>query len=454
MKKNGNQDFDVAMGSNDGAEICELVGIYLLYLISQKYPMNDTGLYRDDGLAIVRSNSGRQADQYRKTVTKIMKDNGLRVVVKCNLKIVDYLDITFNLGEGTYKPFKKPNNHPRYVHVESNHPKSILKQIPKSISKRISANSSNETIFNDAAPYYNERLKEAGYSESIKYEGTDEGTQGNYSQRTTTGDRHRMEMDPRNPQTNTTNTQQDPQTRNESAAPRGNRRRNRKRNVIYFNPPFCKSVKTEVGKVFLSLLDKHFNQNHRYHRIFNRNTVKMSYSCVDNMESLIKQHNRKISRCESASEEPTCDCRNPENCPLDGRCGTTNVNYSAEVTHTNGAGSQVSKTYIGLSEPAFKRRYTVHLHTFNNRGTPNDTSLSKYIWNLKDEGYTDFRIKWSIIKRARGYSKSSKTCGLCLSEKLLICEFPNKENLINDRSELVSKCRHFNKHLLRSCKLV
>ena len=143
--------------------------------------MNDTGLYRDDGLAIIRSNSGRQADQYRKTVTKIMKDNGLKVVVKCNLKIVDYLDITFNLSTGTYKPFKKPNKHPRYVHVESNHPRNVLKQIPQSISKRISSNSYNEAIFNEAAPFYNERLKEAGYSEDIKYDRSEEENQQNPS---------------------------------------------------------------------------------------------------------------------------------------------------------------------------------------------------------------------------------------------------------------------------------
>ena len=158
------------MGSNDGAEICELVGIYLLWLIAQKYRMEDTGLYRDDGLAVVRSTRGRQADQYRKTVTKVMKDNGLKALFKCNLKIVDYLDITFDLNTGSYKPFKKPNNNPRYIHVESNHPRNIIKQIPKSISKRISANSSNEAIFKEAAPYYNTRLKEAGYSEVIKYQ--------------------------------------------------------------------------------------------------------------------------------------------------------------------------------------------------------------------------------------------------------------------------------------------
>ena len=409
IKSKGNKDFDVTMGSNDGAEICELVGLYLLSLIAEKYRKEDTGLYRDDGLAIIRSRNGRQADVYRKNITKIMKDNGLKIEVKCNLKSVDYLDITFNLENGTYRPFKKPNNNPRYVHIESNHPQNITKQIPKSISKRISTNSSSEAIFDDAAPYYNDRLREAGYPEEIQY--TDEI---------------------RNTQDRT-------------------RSRNRKRNVIWFNPPFCKSVETNVGRTFLRLVDKHFPRTHKYHKIFNRNTLKVSYSCMDNMENIIKQHNRKVVKPIAAEEERMCDCQRPEDCPLDGKCLTTNVNYSAVVTHSERRENTVKKTYIGVTEPQWKKRYRVHQHTFNNRGTPNDTSLSKYIWELKDRGI-EYNIKWSILKRAPGYRKSSKTCGLCLMEKVLICEFPDKVNLLNDKSELVSKCRHSNKHLLKNCK--
>ena len=239
----------------------------------------------------------------------------------------------------------------------------------------------------------------------------------------------------------------------EEAIPPRRTRRNRKRNIIWFNPPFCKSVETKVGQVFFNLMEKHFPESHRYHKIFNRNTVKVSYSCMDNMECIIKQHNMKVLRT-GPVETPQCDCRNPENCPLDGTCNSTNVNYSAIVEHKDRRGRDISRTYIGVTEPAFKKRYTVHLHTFNNRGTPNDTCLSKYIWKLKDEGITDYTVKWSILKRATGYNKSSKKCGLCLMEKLLICEYPNKESLLNDRSELVSKCRHFNKHLLSDCKRI
>ena len=433
IKNKGNKEFDVAMGSHDGAEICELVGIFILSLIAQKYRKEDTGLYRDDGLSIIRSRSGRQADVYRKDITKIMKDQGLKIEVKSNLKVVDYLDITFNLNDGSYKPFNKPNNNPRYVHVQSSHPPNITKQIPKSISNRISVNSCSEIIFNEAAPYYNNILKNCGYSETISYSGNQINTNENEEQ-----------IAPNEGEGNNNGNETVPEQNM-------NRRRNRNRNVIWFNPPYCKSVETKVGRVFLRLVDKHFGNNHKYHKIFNRNTVKVSYSCMDSMENVIKQHNKKVMGEEKPIQRP-CNCPIKENCPLGNKCLYTNVVYSAVVNHTDSSSNKVvSKTYIGLSEPEWKQRYGVHRHTFNYRSTDNDTSLSKYIWNVRDKGYEP-SVKWSILGRASGYNKSSKTCGLCLLEKLLICEFPDKENLINDRSELVSKCLHFQKHLLKNCK--
>ena len=50
--------FDVTMGAYDGAEVCELVGTYMLFLISEKYNKKDFGLYRDDGLGVVRNKCG------------------------------------------------------------------------------------------------------------------------------------------------------------------------------------------------------------------------------------------------------------------------------------------------------------------------------------------------------------------------------------------------------------
>ncbi len=83
---------------------------------------------------------------------------------------IDFLDIAIDLQIGKYKPFMKPNNMPLYVHKENNHPPSIIKNIPESINRRLSTISSNEEVFNEAAPAYKNALKSSGYEYQLKYE--------------------------------------------------------------------------------------------------------------------------------------------------------------------------------------------------------------------------------------------------------------------------------------------
>ena len=143
IKKKGGL-FDVIMGAFGGAEVCEAVGSFLLCQLSKNYNKKDIGLYRDDGLAIFKNVSGSKAEKIKKDIQKLFKDNHLNITIQCNLKIVNYLDVTFNLSNATYRPFCKPNNEIAYIHKESNHPPSILRQIPLSIESRLSKHSSNE----------------------------------------------------------------------------------------------------------------------------------------------------------------------------------------------------------------------------------------------------------------------------------------------------------------------
>ena len=99
----------------------------------------------------------------------MFQDHHLKLEIKCNLKSVDYLDITFDITTGTHKPFNKINNNPRYINANSNHPPYIVRDIPESVSKRITTNSCNENIFNTANPFYNDILKNCGYKNKIKY---------------------------------------------------------------------------------------------------------------------------------------------------------------------------------------------------------------------------------------------------------------------------------------------
>ena len=93
----------------------------------------------------------------------------MTITIQCNLKTVDFLDVTFDLDNNAYKPFRKDNNKPIYINKHSNHPPSILKQLPKSIEKRISETSSNKDIFDESIKPYKDALKESSFSEALNY---------------------------------------------------------------------------------------------------------------------------------------------------------------------------------------------------------------------------------------------------------------------------------------------
>ena len=192
--KKGSESFDVTMGSWDGAEVCDIVGMYLLSQISD---INlNIGLYRDDGLA-VSALTPRQNELTKKKLCQIFKANGFNITIEANKKSVNFLDVNFNLETETFKPYMKPNQTPVYVHTESNHPPSILKNIPASVNRRLSSISSNEEVFKAAIPPFQEALKKSGHDFELKF----------------------------NPQIN-----------------EEKRKKGRKgRNITYFNPPYSKN---------------------------------------------------------------------------------------------------------------------------------------------------------------------------------------------------------------------
>ena len=116
--------FDVTMGSYDGAEICELVGLYLL---SQLQNLNiNVGLYRDNGLAVTNQKQ-READRAKKKLCSIFKNNDLRIAVEANKKVTDFLDIKLDFHTGSYKPYKKPNDTICSILCQINQPPSNIK---------------------------------------------------------------------------------------------------------------------------------------------------------------------------------------------------------------------------------------------------------------------------------------------------------------------------------------
>ena len=231
------------MGSYDGAELCELIGIYIQSLLESTLEKNLMGLYRDNGLIILRNSNSQQTDKIRKKIISIFKSIDFKIEITTNLTEVDFLDVTFNLVRNTYRPYKKPNDNLKYINTSSNHPPQIIKHLTQTISGRLSRNSSSAEIFEQSKPDYEEALQKCVYKGKLQY----------------------MQ---RNLQQNNT------------------RRRTWK--IIWFKPPFSLNVKTNVAKIFLQLIDTHFPPANKLHKIFNHNTIKFSYSFTQNISQIIK----------------------------------------------------------------------------------------------------------------------------------------------------------------------
>ena len=172
------------------------------------------------------------------------------------------------------------------------------------INKRLTNISSSKKVFDAAIAPYQKALQESGYD-------------------------HKLTYHPEAKQT----------TRN---------KRKRKRNVTWYNPPWNSNLKTNLGRKFLCIVDKCFPKIHPLHKIFNRHTLKLSYSCMPNMKSTIASHNKNIlSNVTPASTQESrdgCNCRNKNECPLEGQCLQTNVVYQATVTSETS-----TESYVGLA---------------------------------------------------------------------------------------------------------
>ena len=190
-----------------------------------------------------------------------------------------------------------------------------------------------------------------------------------------------------------------------------------------------------------------FPRGHALRPIFNRNTLKLSYSCMPNAKSTIDAHNRRLLKqtntSESTSNASLCNCRKKENCPLENQCLTRGIVYQATVTTEQG-----SECYVGLTDTYFKSRFANHKQSFKNEAYSSQTELSKHVWQLK-KAKVDYKIQWKILGRALPYSNATKRCKLCTLETLfIICK--RELATLNKRTELANTCRHVNRFLLKN----
>ena len=177
-----------------------------------------------------------------------LNKHGLDITVECNLRITDFLDVIFHLRIGKYYPNRKVNNELLYIQKQSNHPLSITKQNSAMINKRISNISCDKECFDKAATDYNNALKNSCFNKNIKF------------------------------------TLRPPEIK-------------RSRNILWFNRPFSSNVKTNIGKIFLQLLDKHFLKHHKYYN------VKIRYNCMQNMTSVIQNHKTNLEQRKGTAKQ-------------------------------------------------------------------------------------------------------------------------------------------------------
>ena len=108
--------------------------------------------------------------------------------------------------------------------------------------------------------------------------------------------------------------------------------------MIWFSPLCSKNVKTNIGKKFLNLIKKHFPPHHKFRKLFNKNTVKINYSCTWNITTIKGLFPKKTT------EQRTYNCLNKVNCPLEQKCFTTNIVYKVTSSHQN----YQEKVYFGV----------------------------------------------------------------------------------------------------------
>ena len=211
------------------------------------------------------------------------------------------------------------------------------------------------------------------------------------------------------------------------------------------------NVKTNVGKKFLNIVSKNFPKTHRFHGLFNRNNLKVSYSCLPNISSIISSHNKTILNTdypEETTKGKTCNCQKKNSCPLNGKCLDKEIIYRCKIQKPN---SNEDRYYIGLTANTFKQRWYSHNHSFKHEDKKKSTELSNYIWGLRDNNIEP-TLSWEVIDHARPYVNGSKKCNLCLTEKFHI--ITSQLDIVNKRSEIISKCRHSNNFMIKNFKAI
>ena len=100
---------------------------------------------------------------------------------------------------------------------------------------------------------------------------------------------------------------------------------------------------------FLQVVTKHFPRSHKLHKMFNRNTIKVSYSCMNNVSKIIDGHNKKV-KPKPRDQRPKCNCRKKAECPMKEEWQVSDVVCKCDVTTP-----LPKKVYLGLTKGEWKK---------------------------------------------------------------------------------------------------
>ena len=193
-------------------------------------------------MAVIKGLSGPEIERLKKNVVKTSQDFKRNITIEANFHTVNYLGATFDFRKDAYLPHRKPDSPPAYINNCSKHPPTVIKQLPISISKQLSELPSNEEIFEKTKRAYRDALNKRGFQEKLSYASA--------------------------------------QNKNDK-----NCNKQQKCNIICYNPPYSDSpnINTNIGKTCLNMMKNHFPKTNKLSKIFNKNTVKISYGCMSNV---------------------------------------------------------------------------------------------------------------------------------------------------------------------------
>ena len=123
--------------------------MYILDTLGRIVYLEQVGLYRDDEIILIPESNGPNTSNIRRKIIRAFKLLGLRIQVASNLKIVDFLDVTLKLNNGTFKPYSKNDSASRYINISSNHPRFLDEKISiiNFKNRKLLLNERNELVF-------------------------------------------------------------------------------------------------------------------------------------------------------------------------------------------------------------------------------------------------------------------------------------------------------------------